>query len=98
MRGLGIPSAKVEDMVSAYMQSHLRFVVIEVPEKERRLELESRIISTVSLCTKCGGSKEWLGLHSPKQKICKCGLWQVNELCKQPFAIDELQAFQKCLQ
>ncbi|MHB0958289.1 MAG: DUF6884 domain-containing protein [Pirellulaceae bacterium] len=84
---------EIEGMVSAYMQNHLRFVVIEVPEKERRLELESRITSTVSLCPDCGPSKGWLGLHSPKQKICKCGLWQVNELYKQPFSADELQAF-----
>lgn len=84
---------EIEDMVSAYMQAHLRFVVFEVPEMEQRLELESRIISTVSLCPQCGPSKHWLGLHSPKQKICKCGLWQVNELYKQPFSQDELQAF-----
>ncbi len=82
---------EIEDMVSDYMRSHLRFVVFEASEKGDRLTLESRIISTVSLCPQCGPSTQWLGRHSPKQKICECGLWQVNELYKQPFSEDELR-------
>jgi len=71
-----------EHRVSSYIQSHFTFVVIKVVEKARRLELESRLTSTVSLCDDCGPSAAWLGLSSPKQKIRESGLWQVNELYK----------------
>lgn len=75
---------EVEKWVSAYIQSNFSFAVIEIPNKEERLRLESKIISTVSLCDECGPSGNWLGLKSPKEKICKSGLWLVNELYKEP--------------
>jgi len=76
--------AEVEAQVSDYIRKHFSFVVFEVQDKERRLELESRLISTVSRCESCGPSGSWLGLHSPKQKIRESGLWLVNELYKDP--------------
>jgi hypothetical protein len=81
---------EIERQVSHYIQSHLRFVVLEVPDKARRLELESKITSTISLCNECGPSPSWLGRHSPNPKIQKSGLWQVNELYKVPLSVAEL--------
>jgi len=75
---------QVEHQVSEYIQSHFEFVVFPVPQKEDRLIMESRIISTVSLCPSCSPSPNWLGLFSPKEKIRESGLWNVNELYKQP--------------
>jgi len=83
--------AQIERQVSEYIQSHLRFVVIEIQEKDQRLALESKLISTVSLCSDCGPSAEWLGRHSPKNKIVLNGLWQVNELRKTPLTARELE-------
>jgi hypothetical protein len=80
---------QVEQRVSAYIQTRLRFIVFEVMEKDRRLEWESRIISSVSWCDECGASQEWLGNFSPKEKIRRSGLWIVNELYKKPFSADE---------
>ena len=80
----------VEKQVSEYIQRHLRFVVFEVHDKARRLDLESKLISTVSLCECCGPSETWLGRHSPKVKISTGKLWQVNELHKSPLSADEL--------
>ncbi len=77
--------AKVEEEVSEYMRTNLSFSVIEIPEKSGRLEIESKIISTVSWCEECGGSGDWLGQYSPKDKIVKSGLWLVNELYKTPY-------------
>lgn len=82
---------KIEEQVSDYIQNNFSFSVIRVDDKEERLLLESRIISTVSLCTECGSSKEWLGNHSPKEKIRESGLWLVNELYKQPLSLIELK-------
>lgn len=81
--------AMVESKVSDYIQNHFSFCVLEVPSKEDRLHLESRLISTVSSCGECRPSAEWLGLSSPVDKITRSGLWQVNELYKEPLnAID----------
>jgi hypothetical protein len=49
-------------------------VVLPIDDKANRLALESKIISTISTCTDCGPSKQWLGLYSPKEKIRKSGL------------------------
>ena len=73
------------------IQNNFSFVVFRVNDKEKRLGLESKIISTVSLCKECSPSKNWLGLSSPKQKICESGLWLVNELYKQPLSDEGMQ-------
>lgn len=88
----------VEKRVTEYIQSNFSFAVFEVLEKEQRLRIESRIISTVSNCTNCKPSKTWLGLFSPKQKIKDSGLWLINELWKQPFTeleFNELKSIAK---
>ena len=72
----------IENEVSNYIQNNMSFVVFEVKDKETRLKLESKIISTVSLCKICKPSSKWLGLSSPNKKITDSGLWLVNELYK----------------
>jgi hypothetical protein len=74
----------IEIKVSEYIKSHFSFCVLEVQNKDERLYLESRLVSTVSGCKECGPSADWLGLSSPKEKIRESGLWQVNELYKEP--------------
>lgn len=81
---------EIEDHVSRYMRQHLSVSVFEVPEKARRLELESKIASTLSLCRTCRPSQAWLGNHSPKARIRESGLWQVNELYKTPLSEADL--------
>lgn len=93
MYGLQIDPKKQRDVelqVSEYIQSHFWFVVFAVPQRDDRLRLESRLISTVSLCKSCCPSQNWLGLFSPKEKIRESGLWIVNELYKQPLTQSEL--------
>jgi len=74
---------KIEEQVTHHIRTNFSFVIIPVNNKKQRLELESEIISSVSHCNKCGPSKKWLGNISPKEKIRKSGLWQVNELYKE---------------
>jgi len=81
----------VEGDVTKYLQNHFRFVVFRVDDKSDRLDLESKIISTVSLCDQCRPSDGWLGLSSPKEKICQSGLWLVNELYKEPLTQADLR-------
>lgn len=87
----------VEKKVSEYIQNNFSFVVFEVLEKEQRLRIESRIISTVSNCTNCKPSENWLGLSSPKQKIIDSGLWLVNELWKQSLSENELTELKRII-
>jgi hypothetical protein len=82
---------RIEKQVSEYMRLHFRFVVFEVQDKAKRLELESKLVSTISQCNKCGPSPNWLGHSSPKSKIQSSGLWQVNELNKSPLSQQELK-------
>ncbi|MGU9958139.1 MAG: hypothetical protein ACNYPI_11190 [Arenicellales bacterium WSBS_2016_MAG_OTU3] len=55
------------------------------------MQIESAIIATVSLCDECRPSRTWLGNSSPRQKIVESGLWQVNELYKEPFNEDGIE-------
>ena len=87
----------IEKKVSEYIQNNFSFAVFEVLEKEQRLRIESRIISTVSNCTNCKSSENWLGLSSPKQKIIDSGLWLVNELWKQSLSENELTELKKII-
>jgi len=80
---------QVEHEVSEYIQQNFWFVVFPITKKEDRLFWESRIISTVSWCDECRPSENWIGLHSPKEKIRESGLWLVNELKKLPVSENE---------
>jgi hypothetical protein len=81
----------IERTVSEYIREHFSFVVVRVDERLERLRLESRMISTVSLCDACLPTAQWLGFSSPKEKIRESGLWLVNELYKQPLSVQDLE-------
>lgn len=90
---------EVEKQVTAYIQKNFSFAVFEFNDKSRRLDMESKIISTISLCKECCPSTHWLGHFSPKKKIQESGLWLVNELWKTPLLQQEvcdLRRFCKC--
>jgi hypothetical protein len=75
---------QIESEVSQYIRTNFSFIVFELKDKTDRLEKESKLISTVSLCDECRPSNSWLGNFSPKTKIVKSGLWLVNEIDKTP--------------
>ncbi len=88
---------KIEIDVSKYIQENFSFCVFEVQSKEERLEIEKKIISTVSWCFECKQSADWLGNYSPKKKIIKSGLWLVNELYKTPFDVISIKKLEKLI-
>jgi len=81
---------EIEKIVTEYIQENISFVTFQIDNKKKRLELESKIISTVSLCDECKPSQNWLGLFSPKAKIIESGLWLVNKLWKTPLSESDL--------
>ena len=81
----------VEKMVTDYIQSNISFILIKVNDKTHRLSLESKIISTISWCNDCKQTENWLGNHSPVEKIVKSGLWVTNGLWKDPLNENDIQ-------
>ncbi len=82
---------EIEKEVSKRIQEMFSFVVFEVIEKSQRMEIETKIISTISWCSECKPSKVWLGLKSPKKKIRDSGLWLVNGLYKEVITAQEYE-------
>jgi len=89
--------SKIEKQISLYIQFNMTFCILSVPKKEDRLYYESRLIGTVSNCFECAPSDNWLGLHSPVEKIRQSGLWQVMELYKKPLNTEDLDFISKSL-
>lgn len=87
----------IESQVSQFIQTNFSFTVFEVENKQERLEIESKLISTVSWCSECSPSVNWLGNSSPKEKIVKSGLWLVNELYKTPFDMKDIERLSKLI-
>jgi hypothetical protein len=71
---------EVEKQISQFIQDNLSFAIITVNDKNERLQLESRLIGTVSICNECKPSTKWFGSKSPLAKIRQSGLWQVQGL------------------
>jgi len=88
---------QVEHQVTKYIQGNFRFAVFRLDERDKRLDWESKIISTVSLCTECQPSSNWLGKYSPKEKIQQSGLWIVNELYKMLLSESEFNELEKAV-
>ncbi len=84
---------KIEDEVSQYTQDNFSFCVFQIETKEERLDIEKKIISTLSWCNECTKTEKWLGNFSPKEKIVKSGLWLINELYKTPFNANDIETF-----
>lgn len=82
---------QIEKEVTKYIQENFSFVVFPIEDKEKRLDMEAKIISTISLCKDCKPSRNWFGLFSPKEKIKKSGLWLINELYKQPMSSQDIE-------
>jgi hypothetical protein len=87
----------IESQVSQYIREAFSFCVFEINNKKRRLEIESKLISTISWCEECVPSSHWLGSFSPKEKIANSGLWLVNELYKTPFNASDIQHLEKLI-
>jgi len=84
----------IEHQVSDYIRDHISFVVLQVDSKKQRLDLESKIFTTVSQCEKCKASKHWLGISSPIEKIKNNGLWQVQGY-RTPLTDNDMKLLQK---
>ena len=98
LKNIDIEKIKIiEKKITKYIKEYFSFIVFEIENKENRLLMESKIISTVSLCSECKQTENWLGNYSPKEKIKKSGLWLVNELWKKPLEKIDMDNIKKLL-
>ena len=86
-----------EEEVSQYIKNNFSFAIFEVKSKIDRLNFESKLISTISLCDNCKPSIQWLGQSSPIYKIKESGLWLVQGLYKTPLDSDEFEKIKSLL-
>ncbi len=73
---------KIESEVTRILRENFSFrFITEVQMKRMGSEgLESSLIGTAAHCKLCRPSSNWLGSHSPIEKIRKSGLWLVQHL------------------
>jgi hypothetical protein len=82
----------IESMVTELMRNtfSFRFVVIEnLSSRMGSQGLESALIGTVAQCKQCPASAQWLGHHSPIEKIRESGLWLVQHLSASPLNTEQ---------
>ena len=81
----------MERRITAFICENFSFCTFEVNTKEERLKWESRIVSTLAQAPGITPSDDWLGHHSPKDRIRASGLWQVNELYNEQLSREEFE-------
>lgn len=67
---------RLEHDISRMLRQRFCFRFIIVDDPIERTQHEKRLIGTIAQCKVCTPSEDWLGRHSPKQKIREGNLWQ----------------------
>lgn len=82
---------RIETECSRLLQSNFSFRAVIVKSKEERLQMERKLIGTLSGCPVCCASDGWLGRHSPREKIREGRLWNVNYLDSKGLTYNDMQ-------
>ncbi|MCL0035781.1 hypothetical protein M1N00_03905 [Thermodesulfovibrionales bacterium] len=90
----------IEKQITEILRNNFffRFVIIE-NEDERigSKGLESKLIGTVSRCTMCKPSMNWLGNYSPKKQIRTSGLWLIQHLNAEGITEEDIPVIEKLI-
>jgi len=73
-----------ENEVSALLRQQFCFRVVKIDDMNSRNLMERKLIGTLSGCSSCQPSKDWLGYYAYGQKVRRSGMWNadyVNERC-----------------
>ena len=91
----------IEKQITEILRNNFffRFVIIE-NEDERigSKGLESKLIGTVSRCTMCKPSMNWLGNYSLKKQIRTSGLWLIQHLNVEGITEEDIPVIEKLIQ
>ena len=85
---------EVEQAVSRYLRTHMRFSAFEVETQEQRLHLEEGIIASLHQAEDLTASSSWLGQFSPEEEIRSSGMWLKQGLDGIPLSESELGALE----
>ncbi|MBM6885567.1 hypothetical protein [Pseudoflavonifractor phocaeensis] len=85
---------EVEQAVSRYLRTHMRFSAFEVETKEQRLHLEDGIIASLHQAEDFTASSSWLGQFSLEEEIRSSGMWLKQGLDGIPLSESELGALE----
>lgn len=85
---------EVEQAVSRYLRTHMKFSVFEAETQEQRLHLEEGIIASLHQAEDFTASSSWLGQFSPEEEIRSSGMWLKQGLDGIPLSEAELDALQ----
>jgi len=70
----------LEERVTRLLREKFTFRCVEIRDKERRNELEKKIIGSLSHCPSCKSSVRWLGKYAYSEKVKDYGLWNSNHV------------------
>ena len=70
----------IEEKVNKLLREKFSFRYVRVDDREERLELEERLISTLARFSPKYVSPNWLGCYSPSREINESGLWNVEHV------------------
>ena len=87
----------VEIEVSRLLEEKFSFRFVIMGNEIERKEMKSKIIGTLSKCSCCCSSENWLGRHSPIGKIQKSGLWLVRHLESEGLSDIDMKKISECI-
>jgi hypothetical protein len=89
---------EIETKITDTLRNKFSFRYIEIKDEEMRIGekgLERRLIGSLANYSQCTPSENWLGRYSPKPKIRKSGLWQVQHLKSSPITSQDMEKIKK---
>lgn len=90
----------IENEISGILERQFSFRFVELEGQSARVGkegLESKLIGTVSNCSMCKASRNWLGKDSPIKKIREGKLWLVQHLNSRALNDMEKETFSNCV-
>jgi hypothetical protein len=87
---------QVEEEVTRLLRGKFCFRFVSIEGLTRRMGpggLEAALIGTVARCPLCRPSKNWLGLHSPAERVRQGGLWQIQHRAADPMSREQRRRF-----
>lgn len=86
--------APIENDVTEYLASRLRFRAVHIDEQRLRNDLERKLIATLAACPVCTPSPEWLGMSCYQPEVVTSGLWNQQHTNGSLLTEAELKSFE----
>ena len=78
-----------EDLVSEHISKKMSFRCISIPLKQNRNLWEKKLIATISLCSICSPTVDWLGIDAYSKKVKTSVLWNHQHVYDEQLVMNE---------